>query len=191
MLRVFLCHDSADKEFVRGLYTRLKNDRFSPWMDEKVLMPGHDWETEIRKAVRSSDVCVVCFSSALLARSGYTQKELKFALQKAEKTKGKIFIIPARLDDCTVPAEFQRWQSVDLFKKGGYEELLAALRYLKPAGDDLIADLRTPTGNPVTDTINIFLGTFTFGIVSISVMIGAIVVVAILLLVIGIFKLLW
>jgi len=191
MLRVFLCHDSSDKAFVRDLYERLKNDRFSPWMDEKDLLPGHDWESEIRKAVRSSDIFVICFSGAFLTRSGYTQKELKLALENAERKKKRIFVIPARIDECVVPTEFRRWQSVDLFKEHGYEKLLSALRYLKPPGDDLIEDLRTPTGNPVTDHINYFLGLGFMGFAGIFVSILGLGLLVILLIAIGLLKLFW
>jgi len=52
-LKVFLCHAHADRDAVRGLYTRLTNDgvdRYA-WLDKEKLLPGQDWEYEIRKAV--------------------------------------------------------------------------------------------------------------------------------------------
>jgi hypothetical protein len=30
------------------------------WLDQEKLLPGSDWELEIRKAVRESDVFVCC-----------------------------------------------------------------------------------------------------------------------------------
>jgi hypothetical protein len=53
-LLVFLCHSSGDKEAVRNLYGRLKQDGFRPWLDEEDLLPGHDWNDEIRRAVRAN-----------------------------------------------------------------------------------------------------------------------------------------
>jgi len=55
-LKVFLCHAHADRDPVRGLPagTRLTQDgvdRFA-WLDKAKLLPGQDWELEIRKAVR-------------------------------------------------------------------------------------------------------------------------------------------
>jgi hypothetical protein len=53
-LKVFLCHARADRDPVRGLYARLTQDgvdRFA-WLDKAKLLPGQDWELEIRKAVR-------------------------------------------------------------------------------------------------------------------------------------------
>ena len=61
-LKVFLCHAHADRDHVpqgddmRGLYTRLTKDgvdRYA-WLDKEKLLPGHDWELEIRKAACES-----------------------------------------------------------------------------------------------------------------------------------------
>lgn len=61
-LKVFLCHAHADRDPVRGLYTRLTKDGVDAWLDKAKLLPGQDWELEIRKAVREADVVVVCLS---------------------------------------------------------------------------------------------------------------------------------
>ncbi len=57
-LKVFLCHAHADtlsgtgRNPVRGLYARLTQDGVDAWLDKEKLLPGQDWELEIRKAVR-------------------------------------------------------------------------------------------------------------------------------------------
>ena len=53
-LKVFLCHAHADRDPVRGLPagTRLTKDGVDAWLDKEKLLPGQDWELEIRKAVR-------------------------------------------------------------------------------------------------------------------------------------------
>ena len=55
-LRIFLCHSSEDKPAVRNLYQRLSNDGFKPWLDEEDILGGQEWEDEIPKAVKTSDV---------------------------------------------------------------------------------------------------------------------------------------
>ena len=50
-LKVFLCHAHSDKDVVKALYTRLTNDGVDAWLDKEKLLPGQDWELEIRKAV--------------------------------------------------------------------------------------------------------------------------------------------
>ena len=128
-LRIFLCHSSEDKPAVLNLYSRLYNDGFDPWLDEKKLLPGQEWEVEIPKAVKTSDVVIVCLSHKAINKSGYVQKEIKFALDKAEEQpEGTIFLIPLKLEECDVPERLQRWQWVNLFEEEGHERLMSSLR---------------------------------------------------------------
>ena len=99
------------------------------WLDEEKLLPGQDWRLEISKAVRSSDAVVVCLTKAAIAREGFVQKELRWALDVAEeKPEGTIFIIPARLESCSVPTKLTAYHWVDLFDAQGMSRLLAALQ---------------------------------------------------------------
>lgn len=128
-LKVFLCHASGDKPAVRALYQRLIRDGVDAWLDREKLLPGQDWQLEIPKAVRESDVVIVCLSNKSITKEGYVQKEIKFALDIAtEKPEGTIFLIPARLEECNVPLQFASWQWVDLFESDGYERLMRSLR---------------------------------------------------------------
>lgn len=128
-IRVFLCHSSDDKSAVKELYNHLIEDGVDAWLDKENLLPGQDWKIEIPKAVRGSDVVIVCLSSHSITKEGYVQKEIKFALGVAdEKPEGTIFIIPARLEDCQIPERINRFHWVDLFSDDGYERLLKALR---------------------------------------------------------------
>jgi hypothetical protein len=61
-LKIFLCHSSDDKPAVKKLHAFLKQYSHSPWLDAVDLIPGDDWESEIKKAVRDSDVVLVCLS---------------------------------------------------------------------------------------------------------------------------------
>src|SRR5579862_1274413 len=125
LLNLFLCHSSRDKAAVRALYRRLKDDGFDPWLDEEKLLPGQDWEHEIRRAVRRADLVVVCLSQHSVSREGFVQKEIRLALDVAdEKPEGSVFLIPAKLEECEVPHRLRRWQWVNLFEEQGYEKLL-------------------------------------------------------------------
>jgi hypothetical protein len=127
-LGVFLCHSSGDKEIVRTLYRRLSEDRLAPWLDEEDLLPGQHWQSEIPKAVRAADVVLVCLSRALVKKTGYIQKEIKFVLDRAdEQPPGSIYLIPLRLEECDVPERLQGPQWVDYFRENGYERLVASL----------------------------------------------------------------
>ncbi len=128
-LTVFLCHASADKPKVRELYRTLKRRGVRPWLDEEDLIPGHNWEMEIQKALLSSDAIIICLTPNSMSKEGYVQKEIKFALDKAmEMPEGRIFIIPARLEECELPFSLRRYQAVNLYEKVGYTKLMQALK---------------------------------------------------------------
>jgi len=128
-LRVFLCHASSDKPVVQKLYKRLLKDGIDAWLDKEKLIPGQNWQIEIPKAVKNSDVVIVCLSSQSVNKEGFVQKEIKFALDAAdEKPEGTIFLIPARLENCNVPDRISQYHWVDIFTNDGYERLLKALQ---------------------------------------------------------------
>lgn len=127
-LKVFLCHATADNAAVHALYKRLVVDGIDAWLDKENLLPGQDWELEIRKAVREADLVIICLSKKF-NREGFRQKEVRLVLDIAkEKPDGEIFIIPARLEECGMPESLRRWQMVDLFEAGGYRKLMRAIR---------------------------------------------------------------
>jgi hypothetical protein len=124
----FLCHTSDDKPKVRELYQQLRKDGFNPWLDEENLLPGHDWQLEIQKAVRESDIIIVCLSKVSINKTGYVQKEIKYALDIAdEQPEGTVFIIPLKLEECNVPERLRKWQWVNLFTDNGYQRLILSL----------------------------------------------------------------
>lgn len=127
-LRVFLCHASGDKPLVRDLYQRLKGKGIEPWFDEENLLPGQHWQEEIPRAVRQSDVVLICLTNGSISKTGYVQKEIGFALDAAEEQpEGSIFLIPLRLEECSVPNRLRRYQRADLFAPDGFDRLMRSL----------------------------------------------------------------
>src|SRR5688572_10010422 len=100
-LRVFLCHSSGDKPTVRELYRRLDAEGWiDAWLDEEKLYPGHDWNIEIVRAIRESDVIIVCLTKNSVNKEGYIQRELRMVLDQSDyKPEGTLFIIPVRLEE--------------------------------------------------------------------------------------------
>lgn len=127
-LRVFICHASDDKPVVRALYQRLVFNGIKPWFDEDDLLPGQDWQFEISKAVRRSDVVIICLTSASVNKTGFVQKEIRFALDVAqEQPEGSIFLVPLRLEECSVPESLQRYQWANLYARDGFDQLMRSL----------------------------------------------------------------
>jgi formylglycine-generating enzyme required for sulfatase activity len=86
---------------------------------------------------------IVCLSRTSINKTGFVNKEIRFALDAAdEQPEGKVFIIPTRLEDCPVPERLSKWQWVNLYAPNGYEKLLRGLR--KCARDQGIEILLSP-----------------------------------------------
>ena len=130
MARIFLCHASEDKAQVREVYPRLHAiDGFEPWLDEEELLPGQDWDYEIKLALKASDFILIFLSRASVAKRGYVQREMKLALDALQELpEGTIHTIPVRLDDCDVPEPFRRYHWVNLFDPNGFDRIVRAIR---------------------------------------------------------------
>jgi len=128
-LRIFLCYASEDKSTIHDLYNRLSAEYFiDPWLDEKKLLGGQDWDLEIRRALRRSDAVVICLSQRSVSKVGYVNKEIKRALDIAdEQPEGTIFIIPLKLDVCETPDRLSGFQWIKYFMPDGYDHLIESL----------------------------------------------------------------
>jgi len=129
-LKVFLCHSSGDKPATRSLYFQLRSAAvyIVPWLDKENLLPGQRWEYEISLAVRGSDIVLVCVSNNSIRKTGYVQKEIKDALDVADRQpEGTIFLIPVKLEECQIPDRLSHLHYVNLFEKGGFDTLMRSL----------------------------------------------------------------
>ncbi|CAG0958231.1 hypothetical protein ANAEL_00465 [Anaerolineales bacterium] len=127
-LKVFLCHSSDDKPEVKDLYNLLVEHGADPWLDVEKLLPGQDWNLEINKALDDSDVILLCLTKKSVDKEGYVQREIRIALDRAlEMPEGRIFLIPARLEECDLPYKIRTYQWVDLFTSDGMGKLLQSL----------------------------------------------------------------
>jgi len=115
---VFISYARQDSDAALRLYEDLKAwTDLKPWLDKKDLLPGQNWDIEIRKAIKNSRYFIALFSSTSVQKRGYIQKEFKHALDVLDEfPEGEIFAIPARLDNCEIPYEkFRKIERVDLF----------------------------------------------------------------------------
>jgi CheY-like chemotaxis protein len=126
-IKVFLCHSHDDKSAVLELYFRLKRDFVDPWLDVIELKGGQDWNLEIKRALRSTDIVVVCLSRHVSSR-GFLHREIGYALDVAdEQPEGAIFVIPLLLEPCEVPSRLAKWHWIDFAQDDGYERLLSSV----------------------------------------------------------------
>jgi len=127
MTRIFLSYARQDGIAFQPFYKFLCVMGYSVWMDTYSLPPGIQFPAEIEKAIEHSDYFVACLSHVSVDKYGYVQFELKLALEELAKyPEGKIYLIPARLDDCQVPHSMRKTNWVDMFQPGALIKLLQA-----------------------------------------------------------------
>ncbi len=135
--RVFLSYAREDRSLVQGLYKHLSDVGLQPWMDVFDILPGEIWETNIEKALASSDMFLFCISSHSVGRQGLYERELKKALELWREKNRDLYIIPVRLESCELPPDLLRLQWVDLFEPEGESKLLEGISaWLKKKGLD-------------------------------------------------------
>jgi len=126
--KIFISYSKEDKGEAHQLYDTLKKLGLNPWLDEKDLLPGQDWELEIRESISASDYFLACLSSKSVGKRGYVNKEIKFGLDVLEQIpERQIYLIPVRLDECNIPIRLQSRQWVNLYEPDGLNKLLSSL----------------------------------------------------------------
>ncbi len=89
--RLFLCHSSKDKKFVRQLATDLNELDVLVWLDEWELQVGDSLHGCIGTAIdKSANIAVILSPNSI--KSKWCQKELQAALAKEDRAKKNIVI---------------------------------------------------------------------------------------------------
>jgi hypothetical protein len=156
--KIFLAHASEDKPQVREIHARLKSRGLHPWLDEVDLIPGQNWQVEIQKAIRASDIFAACLSQRSVNKSGYVQKEFRAALNTyAEKPPDAVYLIPLKLTECDIPdlqlpqfgVSLRDIQWLDYWRPDGFERLMIAIDAAKRGTDQARSEAASP---PPADT---------------------------------------
>ena len=77
--KVFLSYAREDWGDVEPIYAFLRAEGLDVWVDQVNLVPGQNWEAEIRHAIEASHVFIACLSKRSVNAEGYVQKELRLA----------------------------------------------------------------------------------------------------------------
>jgi hypothetical protein len=127
---LFISYAREDFDGAKRLYNDLKSAGLNAWLDKEELLPGQQWQLEIRKAIKNSAYFLAVLSSNSVEKRGYVQKEFKFGLEVLDEVpESQIFVIPARLNECNVPEKLRKYQYVDLFPdwETGLRRILQAM----------------------------------------------------------------
>ena len=132
MSKVFISYARNDGQSAQRLYEDLcVVGNLEPWLDVHNLPAGARLRPAIRKAIREADYFVALISKHSASEQGFRHSELEQALEiLGEFPDDKLYLIPARLDECHMPREkLNDLAWVDLFPdwKVGIQKLCASL----------------------------------------------------------------
>ena len=128
-VQLFLSYTRKDEAAVAQLYERLAAVGLKPWMDQEDILPGEIWQESILHAIRE-----LAFLPGL--RLAQLRRETRCSPAGtargpgclAGKLPGDIYLIPVRLEECTVPEQLSQFQWVDIFHSRGWTRLLRAIQ---------------------------------------------------------------
>lgn len=111
MSKVFLCHSTTDKDFVRELARILHRNDISAWIDEAEILAGESLVKKIADAIPDMDFFLFVSSQAS-ANSRWANFELEMAMSTMLQN-GAISVILVRLDDTEIPLALRGIRYVD------------------------------------------------------------------------------
>jgi hypothetical protein len=127
---VFLSYAHPDRERVLRVYDVLSAHGISAWLDVKRLRPGEPWDLYIERALGAATAIVLLISRASIDRTGYVQREMRMALEKAQyRPVGRIYAIPVLLDPgMPIPEQVSHLHCLTLSGPADHESLVEAIR---------------------------------------------------------------
>ena len=128
--KVFLCHDSRDREQVAVLAGRLRTLGIDIWRDVQDLRGGDDWDRRIEHVLRKQvDYVLVCETPGMVGKGeSYLHKEIKVARARQEQFPvGQRFILPGTLSSGAGFAHLDHLHRADLTTDAGVKTLAREL----------------------------------------------------------------
>jgi WD40 repeat protein len=80
---VFLSYNSRDREIVRELAGRLREEGIEPWFDKDALGPGLGWQDQLAARLKGCGACAVFVGGHGIA--GWERNEMELALDRATR----------------------------------------------------------------------------------------------------------
>jgi hypothetical protein len=123
--KVFLCHSSADKVFVRKLADDLRAKNLSVWIDEKEILVGDPIRQKIEEGLKASDYLAIVLSPSSVS-SAWVQKELDTKLIEEIESR-RVVVLPVYHQQCDIPGFLTGKHYADFRTDydSGLDELLA------------------------------------------------------------------
>ncbi len=169
-VEIFISYANPDLEKATELGQRLAENGFRPYLEPKDEGSGSEEAADIRRAVRAADFFLLCLSgqatNATRLLDGQQQKTLDLFLNDTGST---AFLVPVRLEQCTVPKslrafvyEAERYKlPVDLFEQDGWQELLQTINLVLERRAQVdqefleLSEAELPDEQPAVDNLDV------------------------------------
>jgi len=152
-LNLFISYSRKDEDEAKKVYDDLTRVGLRIWFDRESLLPGQDWECEIKRAIRGSDFVILLLSNNSVDKRGYFQKEVHLAYEAYKSIPpGHIFLIPLRLSDCKTHSSLESIHYVDMFPDwgNGIKKIVSAIHYQMDITQMYIKKVYAPSNNVST-----------------------------------------
>lgn len=128
--KIFISYVSEDRQYAEKLHSALIENGFEPWMDKKDLLPGQDWDFQIRTALNKANFIIILLSSTSVTKRSYIQREFRIALEYyQEKLDSDIYIIPVKIDKCEIPDKLAKFQWVEYDSVDSIDKIIKAIEH--------------------------------------------------------------
>lgn len=122
--KVFISYKSQDFSKVEEIYQHLQEYNINVWMDAKDILPGKHWRDEIKEALGSSDIELVCITSNLNNKN--LESFTDFSVNNEVK-ESNCYILPVRLENVDAPDYLKKYQWIDLFDIKDISKLVSTI----------------------------------------------------------------
>ena len=116
--RIVVSYAHNDAKFMQQLQMHLQilhHQGLIEYWSERRIVPGQEWDTEVRRQIDSSDFIIVLVSTAFLA-SGYIHNvEMAAAMERHQK--GQATVVPIILESCSWQSE--SWSTLNVLPENG------------------------------------------------------------------------
>lgn len=128
-MQLFISYSRGDAPIANRLADDLTQQGYSIWLDQRSIPHGANWDSEVERGLKESDVMLVLLSPTSTASQNVAD-EWNFFIGEKKK------ILPLLIQPCDVPFRLSRRQRVDFTRSydQGLSELLHALT--EPSTDD-------------------------------------------------------
>jgi hypothetical protein len=133
---VFICHSSLDKDLARRLDVELEKKSINVWLDEKEIVVGQDFVSQMEKGLKESDFVIVVLSKNFVEKGPWAKEEYRRTLTRQVES-NKTILLPILKEECEIPAFLRSKNYADFTQNfdDGLTRLLNSIRKLTMANN--------------------------------------------------------